>query len=118
MIDPHSARTYATWFLCLADGTRIRILNLLATAHRPLRVGEIVDAVGVGQSTVSAHLKRLAEVGFVLVEHVGTSSLFRVNEECLTAFPTAADVVMGRLPVADRDDPVAAAPWSPAGSRS
>jgi L-amino acid N-acyltransferase YncA len=50
----------------------------------------------VGQSTVSAHLKRLAEVGFVQVEHRGTASLYRINQACVECFPTAADVVMGR----------------------
>jgi len=33
-----------------------------------MSVGEIVDAVDVGQSTVSHHLKLLADTGFVLVE--------------------------------------------------
>lgn len=51
-----------------------------------MTVGAIVHAVDVGQSTVSAHLRRLAELEFVFVEHVGTASLYRVNDECLTAF--------------------------------
>jgi DNA-binding transcriptional ArsR family regulator len=52
--------------------------------------------VQVGQSTVSAHLKVLAEVRFVLAEHKGTASYYRVNDACVACFPTAADVVMGR----------------------
>jgi DNA-binding transcriptional ArsR family regulator len=59
-------------------------------------VGEIVDAVEVGQSTVSAHLKILADVGFVLVERRGTSGYYRINDACVDCFPSAADVVMGR----------------------
>ena len=58
-----------------------------------MTVGQIVAAVRVGQSMVSAHLKRLAEVGFVLVEHCGTASLYRINDACVECFPTAADVV-------------------------
>lgn len=104
------AELYAGWFRCLADPTRIEILNLLAAERRPVTVGEIVERVDVGQSTVSAHLRRLADLEFVFVEHVGTASLYRVNEDCLTSFPAAADVVMGRVPVAG-GDPVAAAPW-------
>ena len=110
MIDRADAGAYASWFRCLADATRIQILHLLATTDEPMTVGEIVAAVGVGQSTVSAHLRRLAELEFVFVEHVGTSSLYRVNDDCLTSFPAAADVVMGRVPVAD-GDPVSSAPW-------
>jgi DNA-binding transcriptional ArsR family regulator len=89
------AELYAGWFRCLADPTRLQILNLLARERRPLSVGEIVSAVEVGQSTVSEHLRRLAETCFVLVEHQGTSSLFRINERCIACFPSAAELVMG-----------------------
>lgn len=96
MIDRDTAETYADWFRCLADPTRIQILNLLALEQRPMTVGEIVRRTAVGQSTVSAHLRRLAETCFVLVEHRGTSSYFTVNERCLDCFPAASEVVMGR----------------------
>jgi DNA-binding transcriptional ArsR family regulator len=95
MLQRDQAELYASWFRCLADPTRIQILNLLARERRPLSVGEIVTAVEVGQSTVSEHLRRLAETCFVLVEHQGTSSLFRINERCIACFPSAAELVMG-----------------------
>lgn len=113
------AETYAEWFACLADPTRLRILNLLARQHRAMKVGDIVEQVDVGQSTVSHHLKRLAATGFVLVERVGTASWYRVNERCLTCFPSAADVVMGRLPrPAQVTTTVLQPPWTVAGSRA
>ena len=92
--------TWATWFRALSDPTRIVILNLLAAAGEPMSVAQIVDAVDVGQSTVSHHLKVLGDVRFLLVEHEGTSSLWRVNARCLECFPTAAELVMGRAPTA------------------
>lgn len=95
MLDRGRAELYASWFRCLADPTRIQILNLLARERRALSVGEIVAAVEVGQSTVSEHLRRLAETCFVLVEHEGTSSLFQINESCIACFPSAAELVMG-----------------------
>lgn len=95
-LDRATASEYASWFKALADGTRVQIVSLLARAGRPMSVGEIVAAVAVGQSTVSAHLKVLAEVRFVLVEQRGTARYYRVNDECVACFPTAADVVMGR----------------------
>ncbi|WP_283136019.1 ArsR/SmtB family transcription factor [Rhizohabitans arisaemae] len=95
-LDRAEAEEYATWFKALADATRIQIVSLLARRREPMTVGEIVDASGVGQSTVSHHLKLLAEVRFVLVERQGTSSLYRINENCVSCFPTAADVVMGK----------------------
>ena len=101
-LDRAVAQMYATWFQALADGTRVQIVSLLARSGEPMTVGQIVAAVPVGQSTVSAHLRKLAEVGFVLAEHRGTASLYRINDDCVKCFPSAADVVMSR--------PVPAAP--------
>lgn len=110
-VDRNSAEVWAGWFRALGDASRVLILNRLAVARRPLTVGEIVDMVDVGQSTVSHHLKLLADTGFVLVERRGTSRLYRVNERCLAAFPSAAEVVMGRLPRYDPMPTACAAPW-------
>ncbi|HZB32551.1 MAG TPA: metalloregulator ArsR/SmtB family transcription factor [Streptosporangiaceae bacterium] len=95
-LDRATADEYASWFKALGDGTRIQIVSLLARRGEPMSVGEIVAAVDVVQSTVSAHLKQLAEVRFVLVERRGTAAYYRINEACVSCFPTAADVVMGR----------------------
>jgi len=89
------AELYAGWFRCLADPTRIEILNVLASERRPLSVGEIVERVDVGQSTVSTHLRLLAETCFVFVHHSGTSSYFQINESCIECFPSAVELVMG-----------------------
>ncbi len=95
-LERPTATEYATWFKALADATRIQIVSLLARRGDPMSVGEIVAAVHVGQSTVSAHLKVLAEVRFVLAEHRGTATYYRINQACVDCFPTAADIVMGR----------------------
>jgi DNA-binding transcriptional ArsR family regulator len=100
MLDRQLAETYADWFRALAEATRVQILNLLAENAEPMTAGEIVEQVPVGQSTVSAHLKILAEVRFVLVEKRGTANHYRVNERCVSCFPSAADVVMGKAPTA------------------
>ncbi|MEV4113473.1 metalloregulator ArsR/SmtB family transcription factor [Nonomuraea sp. NPDC049695] len=95
-LDRSTAVTYASWFKALADATRVQIVSLLARRGAPMNVGEIVEAVEVGQSTVSAHLKILSEVGFVLVDRVGTAAFYRINTACVECFPSAADLVMGR----------------------
>lgn len=95
-LDRSTAAEYASWFKALADPTRVQIVSLLARHGAPMTVGEIVDAVEVGQSTVSAHLKVLAEVRFVLAERRGTAAYYRINDVCVDCFPTAADLVMGR----------------------
>jgi DNA-binding transcriptional ArsR family regulator len=61
-----------------------------------MSVGAITAALDVSQSTVSAHLKVLTEVPFVLAERRGTAAFYRINEACVECFPTAADIVMGR----------------------
>jgi DNA-binding transcriptional ArsR family regulator len=101
-LEREVATEYASWFRALADATRVQIVSLLARRAEPVSVGAITAALDVGQSTVSAHLKVLAEVRFVLAERRGTSAFYRINEACVECFPTAADIVMGR--------PVPAAP--------
>ncbi len=76
----------------------------MSTASQPLTVGEIVDAVGKSQSTVSRHLQILAEGGFVFMRADGNRTLVQVNQACMTALPDAAADLMGRV----------AAPRSPA----
>ena len=105
-LDRVTAAEYATWFKALADPTRIQIVSLLARRGAPMNVGEIVAAVDVVQSTVSAHLKVLVEVRFLLFEHRGTATYYRINDACIDCFPTAADVVMGR-PVPAQPAPAA-----------
>jgi phosphinothricin acetyltransferase len=98
------AEDYAAWFRALADGTRVKIVSLLARHGRPMKVGEIVAAVQVGQSTVSQHLKVLAAVRFVLAERRGTARYYRINAACVDRFPTAAALVGGlAAPLPDLD---------------
>ena len=94
LLGRDEADEYAGWFRCLADGTRIRILNVVASAPGPLTVGEIVDAVGKSQSTVSKHLQILADERFVFAEPDGIRTLVRVNTQCMTALPEAAAAIM------------------------
>ena len=74
----------------------MQIVSLLARGGKPMTVKQIVAAVPVGQSTVSAHLKQLTAVGFVLAEDHGTARLYRINGNCAECFPTAPDLVMGQ----------------------
>ncbi|WP_068017091.1 helix-turn-helix domain-containing GNAT family N-acetyltransferase [Nocardia mexicana] len=92
------ATTYAAWFACLADPTRVRLLHAVAGRPAGIAVGELADALGVGQPTVSHHVRKLAEVGFVTVHKDRTSTIVAINPACCTGLPHAADAVMGVLP--------------------
>lgn len=97
-LDTTTAETYAGWFATLADPTRVRLLHTVASsATGTTRVGDLATELGISQSTCSHHVRRLAEVGFLTVDKVGTSSMVSVNQSCCTGLPHAADVVMGAL---------------------
>lgn len=78
------------------------MLNVVASADGPLTVGEVVEAVGRSQSTISKHLQVLAQDRFVFLQPDGVRTLVRVNDSCMTALPEAAGAIMGRKGAAVR----------------
>ena len=91
------AATYAEWFACLAEPTRVRLLHAVAVAGRAVPVGELAEQLGISQSTCSHHVRKLADVGFVQLRKERTTTLVSVNTNCCTGLPHAADAVMGML---------------------
>lgn len=75
------AATTADVFNAIAESRRRDILVLLAGSERP--VGEIVDALGMGQPSVSKHLKVLRDVGLVDVRRDGRQMLYRTNADAI-----------------------------------
>ena len=96
IINQKKADEYAQWFKCLGDGTRIRILNFIASTSEPLTVGEIVEKIGRSQSTVSHHLQILAEGRFVFMESDGVRTIVSANKKCMTELPDAATEIMAK----------------------
>jgi L-amino acid N-acyltransferase YncA/DNA-binding transcriptional ArsR family regulator len=96
LLDASAAQTYAQWFACLAEPTRVRLLHAVA-AGGEMAVGELADLLRISQSTCSHHVRKLADVGFVLLRKERTTTLVSVNQACCTGLPHAADVVMGAL---------------------
>jgi L-amino acid N-acyltransferase YncA/DNA-binding transcriptional ArsR family regulator len=97
LLTAEEAATYAGWFACLADPTRVRLLHAVAVAGRSVTVGELTEQLGISQSTCSHHVRKLADTGFVGVRKHGTATLVSVNPACCTGLPHAADAVMGVL---------------------
>ena len=75
------AATTADVFNAIAESRRRDILVFLAGSERP--VGEIVDELGLGQPSVSKHLKVLREVGLVEVRRDGRQMLYRTNADAI-----------------------------------
>jgi DNA-binding transcriptional ArsR family regulator len=68
-------------FEALAQDSRRRILDLIATAERP--VGELVAELGLSQPAVSKHLRVLRQAGLVQARVDGQRRLYRVRAEPL-----------------------------------
>ncbi len=94
LVDETQAETYASWFKALADPTRIRILNVLASADEPVCVCEITEQFPFSQATISHHLKVLRDVRFIFSERRGTFMYYWVNRACVSAFPEAARQIL------------------------
>lgn len=82
----------AALFRSLGDPTRLAILRRLATGEA--RVGELVEEVGLAQSTVSKHLACLKECGLVDSEPVGRASVFRLSQPALVDLLASAETVL------------------------
>src|SRR5438477_6608822 len=65
----------------LADTTRSRLLLLLD--RHELTVSELCAVMQLPQSTVSRHLKALADAGWIAARAVGTSNLYTITRDVL-----------------------------------
>lgn len=73
------ASTTSDAFNAIAEPRRREILNYLALQERP--VGDIVDSLGLEQSSVSKHLRVLRDVRLVHVRRQGRQMFYRTNAE-------------------------------------
>ena len=82
----------AALFRSLADPARLSILRRLTAG--PARVVDLVEALGLAQSTVSEHLACLRECRLVESQPVGRASVFRLAESALVELLLAAEAVL------------------------
>lgn len=68
-----------------ADPQRLRILAILSRG--PFNVAELTEILGVGQSTVSRHLKILAEAGHVEARRSGSWAFYALANDGEDGFP-------------------------------
>jgi ArsR family transcriptional regulator, arsenate/arsenite/antimonite-responsive transcriptional repressor len=82
-VTPEQAETLATVFRALADPSRVRIVNLLATRTDPICVCEFTEPLGLSQGTVSFHLKKLVAAGLLEREQRGTWAYYSLRRDRL-----------------------------------
>ena len=86
MKDRHAYRQEARILRLLANEARLMILMRL---HQSCcSVGELVDVVGLRQSTVSKHLALLRAHGLVADRRQGTRVVYRLLTPCVLDFLT------------------------------
>lgn len=75
---------YAEMFAAMGTESRLRIMQLLLTAHpEGLVAGEIQQELGIPNSTLSHHLERLKAEDLVSVRRDGTFLHYTANTEAL-----------------------------------
>ena len=75
---------YADMFSAMGTEPRLRIMQLLLSAHpEGLVVSEIQDELEIPGSTLSHHLDKLKNEGLVQVERKGTFLRYTANTEAL-----------------------------------
>ena len=82
----------AALFRSLGDPARLAILRRLALGEA--RVVDLVEQLGLAQSTVSKHLACLRECGLVASRPVGRASMFALSQPSLFDLLQAAEAVL------------------------
>lgn len=78
------ASRYADMFAAMGAEPRLRIMQLLLTAHpQGLVVGDIQGELGIPPSTLSHHLDKLRNEGLVRVKREGSFLWYTANTDSL-----------------------------------
>jgi hypothetical protein len=82
--DHPSTEPLLVYLKTLADESRLALLRRVT--QREQTVGELSDSIGLGEPTVSHHLSRLREMGFVSLRMDGNQRYYRLNQSGLDRF--------------------------------
>jgi len=80
----------------ISDNTRLRIISLIF--HKSgLCVCEITEIIGLSQSTVSAHLKKLLDAGLITYSKNGLWINYYINKDLEKIFLNLLSILMDQL---------------------
>jgi ArsR family transcriptional regulator len=91
-LDEEEALATAELFKALGDPARVRIVNLLATAHGSVCACEMYEPLGLSQPTVSHHLKKLTDAGLLEREQRGKWAYFSLKRDAVHKLAAVADL--------------------------
>lgn len=84
VLSPDEAERIAHTFKALGDPTRVRLLSLIAASEGgEACICDLTEPVGLGQPTVSHHMKLLVDAGLATREQRGRWAYYRVVTEAL-----------------------------------
>ncbi|MCL2316745.1 MAG: metalloregulator ArsR/SmtB family transcription factor [Actinomycetia bacterium] len=84
LLDEAEAMTLARVLKAVADPVRLRLLHHVAAApDTTVCACHLPAALGIGQPTLSHHLKKLVEVGLVTREQRGRWAHYRLNQAAM-----------------------------------
>jgi ArsR family transcriptional regulator len=89
--DAEAAAT-AELFRALADASRVKIVNVLATNDEPVCVCELTEPLGLTQPTVSHHLKKLLDAGLIEREQRGRWAYYSLNPDAARTLARVVDL--------------------------
>jgi ArsR family transcriptional regulator len=95
-LSADEAAATAALFKALADPHRVRIVNRLATSPEPVCACEFNDLLGVGQPTVSHHLKKLVQAGLLDREQRGVWAYYALRPDALRRLTAVVDLQEAR----------------------
>ncbi|MGM0523788.1 MAG: ArsR/SmtB family transcription factor [Bacillota bacterium] len=81
--EPDTRAMYAALFKAFGDETRLKLISFLTTA--PACLCEMVDALGIANSTITHHLKLLERGGVVRKEKIGKFTVYQLTDIELVA---------------------------------
>lgn len=94
-MPPAQAEAVAALFRVLADPTRVQMLRMLRDAAVPICVCDFTAAFEQSQPTISHHLAKLREAGFVRSEKRGVWSFHSLREDMPPACRSALALLDG-----------------------
>ena len=91
-VDDDAALEVALRLKALADPARVKLMSLLLTARAgEENGGDLAEAIGLTESTVSHHLSQLRRAGLVESERRGMNVYHRARRDALAALCLVLD---------------------------
>jgi ArsR family transcriptional regulator len=94
LLSDAAAGELAAIHRALADPTRVQMLHLLKAAAEPICVCDFTAAFDLGQPTVSHHLAKLRDAGFVTSHRQGIWAFYRLRDD----MPATASAALTLVP--------------------